>query len=49
MREGRKWPAGRQFETPGLSSRGLMDRALDLKPKVVGSNPGSGRKCPQLR
>ncbi len=26
-------------------SRGLMDRALDLKPKVVGSNPGSGRKC----
>ncbi len=22
-----------------------MDRALDLKPKVVGSNPGSGRKC----
>ncbi len=22
----------------------LMDRALDLKPKVVGSNPGSDRK-----
>ncbi len=27
-----------------MGSRGLMDRALDLKPKVVGSNPGSGRK-----
>ncbi len=27
----------------------LMDRALDLKPEVVGSNPGSGRKCPRLR
>ncbi len=23
---------------------GLMDRALDLNPKVVGSNPGSDRK-----
>ncbi len=30
-------------------SRGLMDRALDLKPEVVGSNPGSGRNCPRLR
>ncbi len=30
-------------------SRGLMDRALDLKPEVTGLNPGSGRKCPRLR
>ncbi len=27
-----------------MGSRGLMDRALDLKPKVVGSNPSSGSK-----
>ncbi len=30
-------------------SRGLMDRALDLKPEVTGLNLGSGRKCPRLR
>ncbi len=33
----------------GDGHRGLMHIALDLKPKVpkvVGSNPGSGRKCP---
>ncbi len=41
-----------QQQTYNGGSRGLMDRALDLKPevtKVVGSNPGSGRKCPRLR
>ncbi len=26
-----------------------MDRAFDLKPEVVGLNPGSVRKCPRLR
>ncbi len=30
-------------------SRGLMDRASDLKPEVVGLNLGSCRKCPRLR
>ncbi len=28
---------------------GLVDRASDLKPEVVGLNLGSGRNCQRLR
>ncbi len=32
------------WQTRRTSSRGLVDKALELKPEVVGSNPGSGRR-----
>ncbi len=38
-----------QSKPTGGGSRGLMDRASDLWPEVVGSNLSSGRNCPQLR